>query len=109
MIVNKEGKILLAKSHKWFDKYTLPGGHIELGETMEEAVEREVKEEVGINVGDVVDVGSHEGKVVIEKIGRNWEMVMNETKGAWRSHPAFAGTRDSVETTHWLRNKRAKK
>ena len=50
MIVNKEGKILLAKSHKWFDKYTLPGGHVEVGETMREAVAREVKEEVGLDV-----------------------------------------------------------
>lgn len=50
LIVNKEGKILLAKSHKWFDKYTLPGGHIEIGETMEEAVKREVKEEVGLEI-----------------------------------------------------------
>lgn len=50
LIVNSEGKILLAKSHKWFDKYTLPGGHIEVGETMIEAVKREVKEEVGLDV-----------------------------------------------------------
>jgi nucleoside triphosphatase len=50
LIVNKEGKILLAKSRKWFDKYTLPGGHIELGETMEHALKREVKEEVGLDV-----------------------------------------------------------
>jgi len=50
LIVNKEGKILLAKSHKWFNKYTLPGGHIEVGETMREAVAREVKEEVGLDV-----------------------------------------------------------
>ena len=50
LIVNKEGKILLAKSHKWFDKYTLPGGHIEVGETTIEAVKREVKEEVGLNI-----------------------------------------------------------
>ena len=50
LIVNKEGRILLTKSHKWFDKYTLPGGHIEVGETMKEAVAREVKEEVGLDV-----------------------------------------------------------
>ena len=50
LIVNKQGKILLTKSHKWFDKYTLPGGHIEVGETMKEAVAREVKEEVGLDV-----------------------------------------------------------
>jgi nucleoside triphosphatase len=53
LIVNEEGKILLAKSHKWFDKYTLPGGHIEVGESMVDAVKREVKEEVGLDVGVV--------------------------------------------------------
>lgn len=71
-------------------------------------IPEEVREEVGINVGDVVDVSSHEGKVVIEKVDRNWEKVMAETKGAWSSHPAFSGMRDSVEITHWLRNKRTK-
>ena len=55
LIVNKEGKILLARSHKWFDKYTLPGGHIEVGENMVDAVKREVKEEVGLDV-EVVEM-----------------------------------------------------
>ncbi len=50
LIRNREGKLLLVTSHKWFDKLTIPGGHIELGETMEESVRREVKEEVGLNV-----------------------------------------------------------
>ncbi len=50
LIVNGEGKILLVKSNKWFDKLTLPGGHVEVGETMVEAVKREVKEEVGLDV-----------------------------------------------------------
>jgi nucleoside triphosphatase len=50
LIVNNEGKILLARSHKWFDNYTLPGGHIEVGESMVDAVKREVKEEVGLDV-----------------------------------------------------------
>ena len=50
LIVDKQGKILLARSHKWFDKYTLPGGHIEVGESMADAVRREVKEEVGLDV-----------------------------------------------------------
>jgi len=54
-IVNNEGKILLAKSHKWFDKYTLPGGHIEVGETMSDAVAREAKEETGLDV-EVVEM-----------------------------------------------------
>jgi nucleoside triphosphatase len=55
LIVDKQGKILLARSHKWFDKYTLPGGHIEVGESMADAVRREVKEEVGLDV-EVVEM-----------------------------------------------------
>ncbi len=50
LIVNEEGKVLLAKSHKWFGKLTLPGGHIEVGETMRDALRREVREEVGLDV-----------------------------------------------------------
>lgn len=53
LIFNKEGKVLLVKSHKWRDKYVMPGGHIELGEKIEQAVVREVKEETGLDVYDI--------------------------------------------------------
>ena len=72
-------------------------------------IPEQVREEVGINVGDTVDVSSHEGRVVIEKLGRNWEEVMRETRGSWGSHPAFAGMKDAVEITHWLRGSSGRK
>lgn len=50
LILNDRREILLAKSWKWHGKYTLPGGHIEVGETAEEALKREVKEEVGLEI-----------------------------------------------------------
>ena len=53
LIVNSNGEILLVKSFKWGSKYTVPGGHIELGERSEVAVRREVKEEVGLEVEPV--------------------------------------------------------
>lgn len=53
LIVNGEGEILLVRSYKWGSKYTVPGGHIELGERSETAVKREVKEEVGLEVEPV--------------------------------------------------------
>jgi nucleoside triphosphatase len=50
LIVNDKGEILLVKSYKWGNRYTVPGGHIELGERSETAVKREVREEVGLEV-----------------------------------------------------------
>lgn len=49
-IFNKAGEILLLKSHKWPGKYVVPGGHVELGERIEEAVIREAKEETGLDI-----------------------------------------------------------
>jgi nucleoside triphosphatase len=53
VIFNREGKILLCRSHKWGNKYVIPGGHIELGEKMEEALKREIKEETGLDIYDI--------------------------------------------------------
>lgn len=50
LVFNPKGKVLLMKSHKWRGKYYVPGGHIELGERMKDALKREVKEETGLNI-----------------------------------------------------------
>jgi len=57
LIVNKEGKILLVKSPKWLkEKYSVPGGHVEPYEKLQDAIKREIKEEVGLDVkiGDLL-------------------------------------------------------
>lgn len=56
VVLNKEGKILLHKrsdNHLW----SLPGGAMELGESIKETVIREVKEETGFNVEVVRCIG----------------------------------------------------
>ena len=45
-----DNKALFVKSHKWKGKYTISGGHIELGETLESALKREVREETGLEI-----------------------------------------------------------
>ena len=51
-IIIKDNKILLAKrGHPPFKNYrTLPGGHIEKGETAKQAIIREVKEEANLDI-----------------------------------------------------------
>ncbi len=53
LIFNAEGKLFLMSSHKWRGKWVVPGGHIELGERMEDALRREVKEETNLDVYDI--------------------------------------------------------
>jgi len=53
LIVNPKGDVLIVRSSKWSDKFTVPGGHIELGEPAENAIKREVKEETGLDVESV--------------------------------------------------------
>jgi len=64
--IRKGNKFLLARSNN-SDIWVLPGGHIEVGEKILDACEREVEEEVGlriepikiINFGEVVLKSSH--------------------------------------------------
>lgn len=53
LIFNPEGRLFLMSSHKWKGKYVIPGGHIELGETMVDALKREVKEETNLDIDDI--------------------------------------------------------
>ena len=50
LIVRKDGKMLISKSPKWTHPYTVPGGHVEIGESIAESLKREVMEEVGLEV-----------------------------------------------------------
>jgi nucleoside triphosphatase len=52
-IFNQKGEVLLLQSHKWPGAYVVPGGHVELGERIEEAAVREAKEETGLDIYDL--------------------------------------------------------
>jgi ADP-ribose pyrophosphatase len=54
VIIVREGKILLErrKNDPGRGKWSIPGGLVELGESLEQTVVRETREETGLSVGD---------------------------------------------------------
>jgi len=60
MIFNPEDKLFLMRSHKWRDMYVIPGGHIELGERLEDALRREIREETSLEIYDITFLGFQE-------------------------------------------------
>jgi len=62
-IVIEDGKLLMPKQFK--TKFDLPGGGVDIGEDLEKAVVREVKEETGIDV-EVVRLASVKSSIFID-------------------------------------------
>ncbi|MCX6752689.1 MAG: NUDIX domain-containing protein [Candidatus Nomurabacteria bacterium] len=51
VIVNKDGRVLVGKRKGGHaQKYSIPGGHLEMGETFEQAAIREAKEETNLDI-----------------------------------------------------------
>lgn len=52
-IFNSKDEVLLVRTHKWSDMWGIPGGKIKWGETSEDALRRELKEETNLDVTDI--------------------------------------------------------
>ncbi len=80
-IIEDNGKILLMKrNHDPFkDHWGLPGGHIDQGETAEQAVIREVKEETNLDFTPKSNFVSEENHPEI-----NWHALVTFFYGDWK-------------------------
>jgi len=74
LILNPDGEVLLIRSHKWKDAYVMPGGHIELGERMEDALRREILEETGLEI-EVVEFLGHQEFVYDEAFWKHRHFI----------------------------------
>ena len=74
LIFNSEGKVFLArrgpKARNESGKWDFPGGSVEFGEKIEDAIKREIKEEfdMDIEVLELLDVCNH----IIKDEGQHW-------------------------------------
>jgi len=53
LIFNGAGEVLMIRTHKWSDKWGIPGGKIKWGETSEAALRREILEETGLKISGI--------------------------------------------------------
>ena len=53
LIFNSKNEALMIRTHKWSDKWGIPGGKIKWGETSEAALRREILEETNLKVKDI--------------------------------------------------------
>jgi nucleoside triphosphatase len=61
LILNDEDEIFLMKSPKWNGQWLVPGGKVEKGDTMQETVRKEVREETGLELDDLELVNVKDG------------------------------------------------
>jgi len=75
IIENEKEEILLVK--RKFDPkknfWDLPGGFVMINENIEESTRREIREELGINLGKLHYLGSYSDKYLFQKI--NWDIL----------------------------------
>ena len=84
VIIFKKNKILICKNRKR-DYYFFPGGHINFGESVSEALLREIKEELGIPIKKYKFIGTVENIFREDKRHHEFNLVFEVKPGEFRS------------------------
>lgn len=66
-LITRSGKVLLMRNSYNPKIWNLPGGGVKRNEELEAAVRREVLEELGLNLEQIVSLGSYESKKEYKK------------------------------------------
>ena len=53
LIFNTQGKVLMIQTHKWSNRWGIPGGKIKTNEPSVDALRREIREETGLELRDI--------------------------------------------------------
>jgi 8-oxo-dGTP diphosphatase len=98
--VFRAGRVLVARRARepMMGRYSLPGGVVEIGESLAEAMARELQEEVGVEA-DIVSFNRHIEPIVRDEGNRvRAHFVIASFVARWRSgEPQLSGEVDALE------------
>ena len=98
----RDGKVLLVRRARnpALNLYTLPGGGVETGETLTEAITREVREETALTIEPVALAGHREVIVrdVQDRIERHFVIMCYAAR--WRAGEVVLN--DELDDARWL-------
>ena len=98
----RDGKVLLVRRARnpALGIYTLPGGGVETGETLMQAVTREVREETALEI-DVIGLAGHREVIVRDAQGRiERHFVIMCYAARWRAGEVVLN--DELDDARWL-------
>ena len=102
LAVFREGRVLIARRAQapLRGLYSLPGGVVEIGETLREAALRELDEEVGVNA-EIVAFNDHVESIVRDDSGRvEAHYVIASFVGRWIA--GEAKTSEEADSVLWI-------
>jgi ADP-ribose pyrophosphatase YjhB (NUDIX family) len=96
-VVIHDGQILLVQrgSGAAVGAWSVPGGRVELGETLEQAARRELAEETGLVAGSLRYLGH------VERIGAGWHFVIHDFVADVEDAGALAAGDDAADAA-WV-------
>jgi 8-oxo-dGTP diphosphatase len=99
--VFRDGRVLIGRRARepMNGRFSLPGGVVELGETLEEAVKRELREEVGVEV-DVIAFNRFVEPIEREANRVRAHFVIASFVARWKSGEARVS--EEIDAVRWI-------